>query len=309
MSHTIHGRHHHWRWDNSLPPALTMAPGETVVVEMMDPGGGQITPSSTVEQVARLDFGRVNPVTGPIFVDGARPGDVCRITILSLQTSGWGWSALIPGFGLLAEDFPEPHLVHWSYDKTGQRPALLGPARVPLKPLIGSIGLAFARPGAHDVLPPRRVGGTMDIRDLGPGAELLLPIEVAGGLLSIGDGHAAQGDGEVCGTAIETAMSAELRIDLIKNMELPGPQFITSGPVTRHLDDAGYEVTTGIGPSLYVGAMDAVRAMIDRLQRRHGISAADAYVLCSVCADLRVSQIVDRPNWLVSLYFPRKLFD
>ena len=127
-------------------------------------------------------------------------------------------------------------------------------------------------------------------------------------LLSLGDTHAAQGDGEVCGTAIESPMQVTLTIDLERGLDLPGPQFVTPKRVTSHLDSAGYEVTTGIGPDLMQAARDAVAAMIDRLCREHGLAPEHAYMLCSVCADLRVSEIVDRPNWLVSFYFPRVVF-
>ena len=137
------------------------------------------------------------------------------------------------------------------------------------------------------------------------GTTVYLPVEVPGGLLSCGDGHAAQGDGEVCGTGIETAMTVTLKIDLLKGMKLPGPRLSLPGPVTRHLDRDGYDVTTGIGPDLMTGARDAVRAMIDLLVAREHMAPEDAYVLCSLAADLRISEIVDEPNWIVSLYFPR----
>jgi acetamidase/formamidase len=148
----------------------------------------------------------------------------------------------------------------------------------------------------------------MDIRDLAAGTELYLPVEVAGALFSIGDTHAAQGDGEVCGTAIESPMNLTLTLDLIKQTPLATPRFTTPGPVTRHLDGAGYEVTTGIGPDLMQGAKAALARMIDLLGSQHGFSAIDAYMLCSVAGDLRISCIVDYPNWLVSFYFPRIVF-
>jgi len=186
---------------------------------------------------------------------------------------------------------------------------LYGPGgRVPLKPMCGTIGLAPAEPGQHSIVPPRRVGGNMDIRDLAAGTELYLPVEVAGGLFSLGDAHAAQGDGEICGTAIETACSIAAKFELIKNTPLATPRFTTPGPVSRHLDGAGYEVTTGIGPDLMVAARDALRNMIDVLSAQHGMAAIDAYMLCSVCGDLRISEIVDMPNWVVSFYFPRVVF-
>jgi amidase len=145
----------------------------------------------------------------------------------------------------------------------------------------------------------------MDIRDLAAGTELYLPVQVPGALFSVGDTHAAQGDGEVCGTAIESPMSVALRFDLVKGAKLKMPRFTTPGPVTRHLDGAGYEVTTGIGPDLMQASRDAVGGMIDLLATRFGMAPVEAYMLCSVCADLRISEIVDMPNWVVSLYFPR----
>ena len=308
-AYTIHGRHHHFGWDRSIEPAVTVAPGSTIEIECLDSSAGQLTPSSTVEDVASLDFGKVNPVTGPILVDGAEPGDTVSVKLVSFRPSGFGWTANIPGFGLLADQFADPALKVWSYEADTSKPALFSDvARVPLKPFAGTIGLALAEDGHHSVVPPRRVGGNLDIRDLAAGSTLYLPVEVAGALLSIGDTHAAQGDGEVCGTAIESPMSVTVEVGLIKGEKLAFPRFTTPGPVTRHLDEHGYEATTGIGSDLMEGARAAVSGMIDLLGRRHGLSATDAYLLCSTCGDLRISEIVDQPNWVVSFYFPRTVF-
>ena len=310
VGHTIHSRHHHFGWDNANPPALTVAPGESIEFETVDSSGGQLTPESTVADVATLDFAKVNPVTGPIHVDGAEPGDALKVTMLGFKPSGWGWTAVIPGFGLLADQFTDAGLNLWKYDAATLAPALYGPGgRVPLKPFCGTIGLAPAEAGSHSIVPPRRVGGNMDIRDLAEGTILYLPVEVAGGLLSLGDTHAAQGDGEVCGTAIESPMSVALKIELSKGADLPCPRYTTSGPVSRHFDQLGYHVTTGIGPDLMAAARDAVSFMIDLLGRYHGLDPVQAYMLCSACADLRISEIVDQPNWVVSFYFPRIVFE
>ena len=309
-AHTLHSHQGHTGWDNAIAPVLTVAPGETVEFHPMDASGGQLTRASSVADVARLDFGKVNPVVGPVFIDGAEPGDAIKVTLVAFGPSGWGWTANIPGFGLLADQFPDPALHVWTYDPVSMAPAMYGPGgRVPLKPFAGTIGLAPAEPGPHSIVPPRRVGGNLDVRDLAAGVELYLPVEVAGGLFSLGDTHAAQGDGEVCGTAIESPMSAAVRFDLIKDADLAFPRFTTPGPVTRHLDAKGYEVATGVGPDLMAAARHALAGMIDRLGRQHGLSAVDAYMLCSVCADLRISEIVDQPNWVVGLYFPRVVFD
>ena len=309
-SHTIHAHDHHFGWNNSFQPKLTVAPGATITFDTVDASGGQLSPTSTVADVPGLDFGRVNPVTGPVYVDGAEPGDILKITLVAFGPSGWGWTANIPGFGLLADQFPDPALNIWSYDAGLLEPALFGAnARVPLSPFAGTIGVALAEPGHHSVVPPRRVGGNVDIRDLTAGSELLLPIEVDGALFSIGDTHAAQGDGEICGTAIESPMSVTVTLDLIKEQPLAYPRFTTPGPVTRSLDTAGYDVTTGVGPDLMTGARDAVSAMVDLIAARTGVAPVEAYMLCSVCADLRISCIVDMPNWIVSFYFPRVVLE
>ena len=252
----------------------------------------------------------MNPVTGPVYIDGAQPGDAIKVTLLEFGPSGWGWTANIPGFGLLADQFKDSALNIWKYDVASMAPAMFGLSgvRIPLKPFCGTIGLAPAEAGQHSVVPPRRMGGNLDIRDIAAGTELYLPVEVAGGLFSLGDTHAAQGDGEVCGTAIESPCTVAAKLELVKAANLSFPRFTTPGPVTRHLDAKGYEVTTGIGPDLMQAARDAVSGMIDFISKQHKLGAVEAYMLCSVCGDLRISEIVDMPNWVVSFYFPRIVF-
>ncbi|HEV7435729.1 MAG TPA: acetamidase/formamidase family protein [Pseudorhizobium sp.] len=314
-NHTIHAHQHHYGWDNSFVPALTAAPGETILFQCLDSSGGQLGPQSTVEDVKALDFTKINPVSGPIYVDGAKPGDVLKVTIESFTPqlrdgAGFGWTANIPGFGLLADQFTEPALNVWKFDASTMEPALFGKnGRVPLKPFAGTIGNALAEKGHHTVVPPRRVGGNLDIRDLAAGTTLYLPVEVDGALFSVGDTHAAQGDGEVCGTAIESPFDVVLTLDLIKDQPLKTPRFTTPGPVTRHLDAKGYEVTTGIGPDLWAAAKDAVAYMVDLLATTQKMDPVDAYMLVSTCGDLRISEIVDMPNVVVSFYFPRAVFE
>jgi amidase len=158
------------------------------------------------------------------------------------------------------------------------------------------------------VIAPRRVGGNLDVRDLVAGSALYLPVEVTGALFSVGDTHAAQGDGEVCGTAIESAMAVTLTFDLVKGAAPRFPRFEV--PATALPGDAGgRDVTTGIGPDLMAGARDAVAGMVDLIAAREAMAAVDAYMLCSVAGDLRVSEIVDAPNWVVSFHMPRRIFD
>ncbi len=307
--HTIHRHRCHYAWDNSLKSVLTVAPGETVTFDVTDASSGQITPDSTAEVFANYDSARVNPVTGPVRVDGAEPGDVLAIRLESYAPSGWGWTANIPGFGLLADDFPDASLLHWNYQPDGRAPLLFGDlAQIPLAPFAGTIGVAPAEPGPHSIIPPRRVGGNMDIRDLVAGSVLYLPVEVAGALLSIGDTHAAQGDGEVCGTAIESPMQVTASIDLMKNEPLAMPRLDRPKRRASAEGDARVWVTTGIGPDLHEAARAAVRGMIDLLTRERGLAALDSYMLASVAGDLRVSQIVDAPNWTVSFHMPQSIF-
>lgn len=313
--YTIHAAQHHFGWDNSNAPVLRAEPGTTILFHCQDSSAGQLGPSSTVGDVANLDFGKINPVSGPIHVEGAEPGDALKVTIDSFvpqphDGAGFGWTANIPGFGLLADQFTDPALQIWKYDPHTMEPALFGKeGRVPLKPFAGTIGNALAEAGTHSIVPPRRVGGNLDIRDLAAGTTLYLPVEVAGALFSVGDTHAAQGDGEVCGTAIESPMDVVLKLDLVKGANLKFPRFTTPGPVTRHLDAKGYEVTTGIGPDLMAASRDAVSGMVDLLCATRQMAAVDAYMLVSTCGDLRISEIVDMPNWVVSFYFPRCVFE
>lgn len=307
-NHTIHKHQHHFGWDNSIEPTLSVAPGQTIEIETIDSSGGQLGPESSVDDLGSLSFDKVNPVTGPVYIEGAEPGDTVAISFLDFKPSGWGWTANIPGFGLLSEQFPDAALHIWQYDKVSMKPALYGPGgQVPLKPFVGTIGLALAERGNHSVVPPRRVGGNLDIRDNAVGTTLYLPVEVAGGLLSLGDTHAAQGDGEICGTAIESPMDVAIKVDLLKQQHLAFPRFETDGPVSRHFDGAGYQATTGIGEDLMQAARDAVSGMVDWIASTTGMSALDAYMLCSVCGDLRISEIVDVPNWTVSFYFPKSV--
>ncbi|MEM7734563.1 MAG: acetamidase/formamidase family protein [Deinococcota bacterium] len=307
-SYTIHDHHHHFGWDNGLDPTQEIIPGDTVSFATIDASGGQLNKSSITKDVSNLDFAKVNPVTGPVYITGAEPGDALAVTIQEFTPSGWGWTANIPGFGLLAEDFGDPYLNIWTFDKDATKATFRDGISVPLKAFPGTIGVAPAEAGLHSVVPPRTCGGNLDIRDLSVGTTLYLPVHATGALFSVGDTHAAQGDGEVCGTAIESPMDITLSFELVKGANLPAPQFVTPGPVTRHHDDKGYYVTTGVRDNLMDAAKDAVRAMIDHLSKTYKLSAEDAYLLCSVGCDLRISEIVDMPNWVVSMYLPLALF-
>ena len=304
--HLLRDRVHH-TWSREHEPVLSVASGTELTVETQDASGGQLNPLSTRQSVAELDFSRVNPVTGPVFVQGAAPGDVLQVDILAVEPGTFAWTAIIPGFGLLADQFPDPWIHVWELG--GSAAAFTDGIRVPLQPFCGVLGLAPAEPGSHSVIPPRRVGGNMDTRQLGAGTTLFLPVEVDGALFGVGDTHAAQGDGEVCGTAIEGAMTASLRLSVRRDLAIDTPEFEVTRPLERaSAAAAGYHATTGVGPDLMQATRHCVERMIAYLEHRHGLSPEEAYALCSVAVDLRISEVVDAPNWVVSAFLPGDLF-
>ena len=258
-----------------------------------------------MEDLGRLDFDRVDQVNGPIAVVGAEPGDTLQIDLLEFEPADWGWTASIPGFGLLADQFADPYLRITKVPRPGERAEFLPGVRVPIAPFCGEIGVAPVD-GPRSTIPPDAHGGNMDTRHLTAGSTLFLPVFHEGARLSIGDGHAAQGDGEVCGTAIETPMRALVRLTVRKDLHLTGPEFQTADVQT--LVGRRY-ATDGVGPDLNEAARDAVRRMIDWLGREHGIVAIDAYLLTSVAIDLRISEIVDMPNVVVTAHCPLSIFD
>ncbi len=300
----------HYTWDVTHEPVLTIDSGDTVVVHTRDVSDNQITPASTASVIGTLNWERVYPLAGPIRVNGAHPGDTLAIEILDIHTQGWGWTAILPGFGLLPDDFKEPYLR--IFDLThGDDVYLRDDIAIVIRPFFGTMGVCPAGASKQAVMPPGNFGGNMDIRQLTLGTTLYLPVQVEGALFSCGDAHAAQGDGEVCVTGIEAPMYAALRFDVQKGRRIPSPQF-TSGPVRRwpglSLDMGFYYATTGVGPDLYRGAQDAVRAMIAHLSETYQLSREDAYVLSSLCVNLKISEIVDAGQYIVSAFLPLTVF-
>lgn len=316
---TLHHRDGHYGWDRDHPPVVTVSPGDTVTLRLADCFGGQLTRTATGDDVADLDLSRANPLTGPVEVEGAQPGDTLAVDVLDVAVGDVGWTTVIPGFGLLADRFPDPHVIvsaiQGSRVQVGD-----GLATLPARPFLGTVGVAPAAPGTHSVIPPRRVGGNLDCRDVRPGATLLLPVEVPGALLSAGDPHAAQGDGEVCGTAIETRAELHVRFQLrpgeAATQELHDVRFERPGPALPPLARSPYFATTGLCvdgrgahvENLTVAARNAVRNMMDHLGREYGYTREQAYALCSVAVDLKVSEVVDVPNFVVSAVLPLEIF-
>jgi acetamidase/formamidase len=296
----------HTVWDNSIAPITEVEAGATVEFEVTDASGGQLDRDSGVDAVAALDFTRLNPVTGPVFVKGARPGDVLEAEILSLRPRDWGWTAFIPGFGLLADDFPQPWLRISSIEDG--RVVFLDDVVLPFEPFPGTIGVAPAEPGEHSIVPPSRWGGNLDIKHLRAGTRLLLPVGVEGALFSVGDTHAAMGDGEVCGTAVEAPMEIAVRLSVRRDLTIGAPQYVVAPGELARTEPGGYHVCTGVAPDLMEATRDATRAAIAHIVERRGGTVQEAYALVSVACDLRIHEVVDAPNWVVGCFVPDALF-
>jgi formamidase len=353
----------HNRWHEAIEPVLEVDPGDTVVYETRDAFDGQLDPESTDEDVGALALGPVHPLTGPVFVKGAEPGDLLEAELVEVEADPWdqwGYTVEVPGFGFLRDEFPEPYIVHWrlhgnDYADSDQLPGV----RIPCHPFLGTFGLApsaelrrnvtereaaLAERGgtalppdaeaaipadeaiaseALRTIPPRENAGNTDIKQATPGVKMLLPVYAQGGLVSTGDVHYAQGDSEACGTAIEIRSRAHLRFDVRKgeaerlgirdlqffredyfaSAELAAPRrfFATTGICVRRDGENESEDAS-------LAARNALLNMIDYLGTR-GFDRQQAYALCSCAVDLRISQTVDVPNFLVTALLPLDIFE
>ncbi len=301
-THTVPEDQVHYLWDEGNQPTLRIASGDEVHVRTREVSDGQITPESTAEVLGSLDMDRLYPLVGPIYVEGAQPGDTLAVEMVSIETQGWGWTAILPGLGLLPDDFPDPYLR--IFDLSGDVTPLDDVARIPVEPFFGTMGVCPAGASAQPVMPPGTFGGNMDTRQLVQGSTLYLPVQVEGALFSTGDAHGAQGDGEVCVTGIEAPMTGTFRFTLEKGRSIPAPHWSSPGALTPRVDAGGFYATTGVGPDLYVASQDALRAMIDHLVSTRPLSREDAYVLASLCVDLKISEIVDAGEYIVSAVLP-----
>jgi acetamidase/formamidase len=281
--------------------------GDTVVVWTRDVSDNQIGPDSDVSVIADLDWDRVYPLSGPIAIQGAAPGDTLAIEILDIHTQGWGWTAILPGLGLLPEDFPDAYLRIFDLSH-GDVAYLREGIAIPVEPFFGTMGVCPAGASALPVMPPGTFGGNMDTRQLVRGSTLYLPVQVEQAMFSCGDAHACQGDGEVCVTGLEAPMFASLRFTLEKGRSIPAPQYRTPAPLTPRVDSAPFYATTGVGGDLFVCAQDAVRAMVDHIASTYSLGREDAYLLCSLAVDLKISEIVDAGQYIVSALLPESIF-
>jgi formamidase len=333
----------HNRWHPDLEPIVEVTPGKEIRLEAVDGLDGQLTRESSHADAGTLDLGLGHPLTGPVYVQGATPGDLLEVELLSYETDDFGTTAVIPGFGYLADLFTDPYLVKWEIAGGLARSEELPGVAVTEDAFAGVIGVAPSHerlealrrreealaergqpvadpmpegaepPQAADglrTIPPREIGGNLDVRHLVAGSRLWLPVDVPGALFSVGDLHFAQGDGEVCGTAIEVAGAVTVRFGLVEGGAGRSrfPTFETPArPGRRSFATTGIPVDVGM--DLNVAAREALLEMIDHLERTYGFARPAAYALCSATVDLRVSEVVDVPYPVVSALLPLDVFE
>ena len=353
----------HNRWNRDLEPAVSVRPGEEIQLLCRDALDiGDQAQTLTSDGSMTIDLGRIHPMTGPVHIEGAEPGDILEVEVLDVSPLvDFGYTTVSPALGLFGSLRPESlaqfapwieasqlsdpapgrvpaaipadqpfsdgaayvQLFHFEKGQSSGFATFVGSdtgrrARIPIAPFMGIMGNAPMRKGMYRSFPNSfsgGMGGNIDIRQLTTGSRLQLPVYVEGAKFSAGDGHMAQGDGEIAGTAIETLMSATLRFSVIKNSIIAAPRALvpaadpTQLALTSEMADQGYYVTTGSGTDLMENVKNAVRDMLDWLVTDQQVSLHEAYALCSVAGDLKISEVVDLPTWLVSMTLPRGIFE
>ncbi len=339
-----------------LEPIASLDPGEQIELELRDGMDGQLSPSSDSAALKTIDLDANHPLTGPIEINGARPGDVLVLTPRRIEPDGFGTTAVIPGFGLLGDLFTEPYLVRWQIEGGVARSAELPGIAIRGRPFLGCVAVAPSRdlfaeaarreqaladrggavlaPNARSAIPthepyasqalrtipPRENGGNLDVAQVREGSRLLLPVHVPGAMLSVGDLHFAQGEGEVCGTAIEIAGSVTLEVALRKAETLGWRSRFPAVEYTQSVPHGERDcfVTMGIPLSdegenesmnTTLAARRALLELIGWLEAERGLTREQGYVLASVAADLRVAEVVNVPNALVTCSLPLDVFD
>ncbi len=289
----------HNRWSRTIPPVLRVPSGAVIEVQTKEASDQQISPTSTLEDLANMDSSLVHPLTGPVYVEGAQPGDVLAVTLIEIEPLGWGWTAARPGGGFLPDVPGEPLLKTFQIDKELGLAHFSDTISIPVKPFPGVMGVAPDTDEMLRTIPPRENGGNMDNKYMTAGTTVYFPILVEGALFSIGDTHAAQGDGEVSGTGIEAPMRIVYRVEVIKGgRRMAEPQYETDE----------YYAVTGFAPTIDEAARKATQFMVDYLVAEHHLTPMEAYGLCSLAGDLKISEVVDLPNVLVSMHMPKNLF-
>lgn len=349
----------HNRWHPDIPPIVKIDPGQVMGIETRDAIDGQITAATTIADLHKVNFGVVHPLTGPVYVNGAEPGDLLEVTMVEIEPQPFGFTAQIPGFGFLRDVFTEPHLVRWTIANGFATSPDLPGVRIPGAPFMGVIGLApshellgqitrretdLSKRGGMVLLPdpsgavptdptiassamrtiaPHETGGNLDVKQLTKGTTLRMPVFVPGALFSVGDAHFAQGDGESCGTAVEMSATCYCSFNLIKGAakkyNIRDVQFYRNDYFTtpemavprRFFATTGQSYTReGVNHSedATLAARNALLNMIDHLVDERGFTRQQAYTICSVAVDLKISELVDVPNFVVSAFLPLDIF-
>lgn len=288
----------HSRFSRNIEPVLRVPSGAVIEAFTEEASDEQFELSSDATAVANLDFDPIHPLTGPVYVEGAEPGDVLKVTLHKIELGDWGWTAIAPGFSFLADDFQEPYLKTFELGPGKKTVAFNERINIPLRPFPGVMGVAPDTDEMLSTIPPRANGGNMDDPNMTEGTTVYFPVFVEGALFSIGDTHAAQGMGEVCGTAIEAPMRIIYEVEVLKGgRSIPEPEYET--------DD--YYAVTGFGTTIDEAARKAVRYMVDYLVAEHGLTENDAYALCSLAGDLKIAEVVDVPHMLVAMHMPKEV--
>lgn len=349
----------HNRWHPDIPPVATIELGQVIGIETRDALDGQVRPNSTAADLSRINMTVVHPLTGPVFVKGAEPGDLLEVTLVEIEPQPFGFTVQVPGFGFLRDLFPEPHIVRWTIANGFATSPDLPGVRIPGAPFMGVIGLApshellaqinrreadLAGRGGMVLLPeasgavpteptlartavrtiaPHETGGNVDIKQLTKGTTLRMPVYVPGALFSVGDAHFAQGDGESCGTAVEMASTCYCSFNLskgaararnIRDVQFYRNDYFTTPEMAvprRFFATTGQSYTReGVNHSedATLAARNALLNMIDYLVAERGFTRQQAYAICSVAVDLKISELVDVPNFVVSAFLPLDIF-
>lgn len=290
----------HAAFSSVIEPVLTVPSGAVVEVLTHEATGGQIGVDSDDAALAAVDMSRVHALSGPIYVEGAEPGDVLAVELLDIDVGDWGWMAIVPNFGVLQDEFDGVvALKTYRLDDPSGVVEFAEGIEIPLAPFPGIMGVAPATAERLSTFPPRANGGNIDDPHLVEGVTAYFPVFAPGALFSIGDTHAVQGLGEVSGTAIEAPMRVVVRLSVLKDARpIPEPQY----------ESDAYYATTGFGTTLDEAAQKATRYMVDYLEAERGLSRADAYRLCSAAGDLMIAQAVNEPHKLVTMHMPKSIF-
>ncbi|MCB9280710.1 MAG: acetamidase/formamidase family protein [Lewinellaceae bacterium] len=283
--------HTHNKFSRKIPPVLTVPSGAVIEAFTKDAFDEQISLHSVQEDLETTDSDRVHPLTGPVFVENAHPGDVLKVTLHTIEVGDWAWNAVIPGFGLLSEKMTKGYLKTYKLDPGQTFIRFNDKIRIPLQPFPGIMGVAPDTDEMLSTIPPRANGGNMDDPNMTEGTIVYFPVFVEGALFSIGDGHAVQGQGEVCGTALESPMRFVYQLDVLKDRTIDEPQYETPE----------FYAVTGYGTTLHIATRKAVGFMMEYLVEQHDLSETEAYTLCSLAGDLKIAEVVNEPNRLVTM--------